>query len=1223
MIEKDTKALKRFLKRKVKVTLGLVVSFLITGSIGFAETIDGVVPQKNEIVQATTNNQIIDLMDKITGGQNTITISGEIGTETNINGEDVSHQFATASNLENVKFTFGEKDIVITSTGGTSISKNGVDGEDGKKGEDGKDVNNSVIVAGVNGNNGTAGTAGENSGIAGSSTLIGFDFNNAYGSSISGGNLTVTATGGKVADGGTGGNGGDGADGSLADATGLNIANSGGITISLGKITVEAIGSEGGNGGIGGTGGNGGTGGTGGIGGNVGTGGALGQGGAVGTNGQVGQAGSGGAGGSNNKYLDRVEGATGNDKNPGTAGVDGTGTADTTTNQTPGNTGTVAGTNPTVGTNGNGGTAEAIGLLLKNTDMTINGISEIKVTATAGDGATGNDRVDGTRGEKATAEGINLTGGTLGIGFEEGINFEVSADNGSEKNEATNITNDGGIIVVKGSGDIAVTTTAGSGNGASESDIATGIVLANSGATHLITDSGKLTITTEALNSDRTDRARSIVGTGTIVAHAKKDIEITTKVGTGGSTRAYGIDLDEGSQGEFITGGAFKLTTEALGTKYKGAHGIELSETDYFKVGATGDIAIITTAGANGGAGSATAYGIVIDNSSETKNANAIFETEKDFILKSEALGNRDKNSVGIVASKADINITAGGKVNISSNAGKGIEIRGTDELKSNLNIKGDTIAVSGKDHEYAIETHDTNVSLISTNGRTIIRKMYHADGDLNLQGKTEITEHLKLIGTDLYLKMEADKNTALNVGFNLTLIGTDIFFYNGDVEREGTNYGTIEAGSLSLYDENKVTMRTDLLSGEGDKIKVTGDVEGNGNLNISLFDQGMKNGYYVKDGKIFQGDKEIDEYEETVLVDVNGTTTTTGKITVEDVSYDNGAWEYDYKLTADKKVNIVKAPPANEDIVIKEINLVSAKAGKLQYNAHDSYVASYDMVAEASRELMTNVLERHEDGVWAEYLNGELKSGEVRENEIKYNGAQVGFEKTLGENFNAGLAFTYAKGDAEYVNAGDGNVENMAGSAYLGYEKSGHQVGLVATVGKADTDVTTVAGTITEKLDSSYDNDYYGVALGYGYKAKSNDGWTFEPNLQVAYTGVDSSEYDAKYTAGTAKVKNEKAESLIVRGGVTLGKELESGSKVYAKLAVFEEMEGEVETTVSADNRTETMKSDLGGTEYEYGLGVNFAVKEDAGIYVEVSHTEKENSSKDYGVKAGFEIKF
>ena len=34
-------SLKRFLKRKVKVTLGLVVAFMITGTVGFAETISG------------------------------------------------------------------------------------------------------------------------------------------------------------------------------------------------------------------------------------------------------------------------------------------------------------------------------------------------------------------------------------------------------------------------------------------------------------------------------------------------------------------------------------------------------------------------------------------------------------------------------------------------------------------------------------------------------------------------------------------------------------------------------------------------------------------------------------------------------------------------------------------------------------------------------------------------------------------------------------------------------------------------------------------------------------------------------------------------------------------------------------------------------------------------------------------------------------------------------
>ena len=40
-------SLKRFLKRKVKITLGLVITFLITGSIGYAEITEEPIPGKN------------------------------------------------------------------------------------------------------------------------------------------------------------------------------------------------------------------------------------------------------------------------------------------------------------------------------------------------------------------------------------------------------------------------------------------------------------------------------------------------------------------------------------------------------------------------------------------------------------------------------------------------------------------------------------------------------------------------------------------------------------------------------------------------------------------------------------------------------------------------------------------------------------------------------------------------------------------------------------------------------------------------------------------------------------------------------------------------------------------------------------------------------------------------------------------------------------------------
>lgn len=43
-------SLKRFLKRKVKITVGFIVAFMITGSVGFADTIkEAVVAGGNRI----------------------------------------------------------------------------------------------------------------------------------------------------------------------------------------------------------------------------------------------------------------------------------------------------------------------------------------------------------------------------------------------------------------------------------------------------------------------------------------------------------------------------------------------------------------------------------------------------------------------------------------------------------------------------------------------------------------------------------------------------------------------------------------------------------------------------------------------------------------------------------------------------------------------------------------------------------------------------------------------------------------------------------------------------------------------------------------------------------------------------------------------------------------------------------------------------------------------
>ena len=103
-------SLKRFLKRKVKITLGMVVAFLITGAVGFAETInDPIRGTKGEILEVIIGSEEYNPDVNITGNIK-LTKTGKLnaklsGTDSLLNGK-----IETANTAEsNIDFLDGAK----------------------------------------------------------------------------------------------------------------------------------------------------------------------------------------------------------------------------------------------------------------------------------------------------------------------------------------------------------------------------------------------------------------------------------------------------------------------------------------------------------------------------------------------------------------------------------------------------------------------------------------------------------------------------------------------------------------------------------------------------------------------------------------------------------------------------------------------------------------------------------------------------------------------------------------------------------------------------------------------------------------------------------------------------------------------------------------------------------------------------------------------------------
>ena len=99
-------SLKRFLKRKVKITLGLVVAFMITGAVGYAEVI------KEPIIITTEAEPVIkkiyDIQAKNIIGNQTYTIEVKNKGKLDINSEEI-----TLQSFSSAKYVYG-----VTASGG-------------------------------------------------------------------------------------------------------------------------------------------------------------------------------------------------------------------------------------------------------------------------------------------------------------------------------------------------------------------------------------------------------------------------------------------------------------------------------------------------------------------------------------------------------------------------------------------------------------------------------------------------------------------------------------------------------------------------------------------------------------------------------------------------------------------------------------------------------------------------------------------------------------------------------------------------------------------------------------------------------------------------------------------------------------------------------------------------------------------------------------------------
>ena len=1087
--------------------------------------------------------------------------------------------------------------IVLNGLQVTAVAGNGSAGGQGGKGGTG----------GVGGNGGAGGNGsfGEKGGGLGLDDLtatnngVATSVSTAFpGTPVTGDNVTVTttttqhqilagktyggaggaggagATGAIGGVGGQGGNGGNGGSGGFAKAVGFTGSGIK-MDVQLGAVEVAATG---GNGAKGGLGGNGGDGGVGGVGGNGGQGGQAGSDYIVSGNQNI-------VGQTDQTYRYQQTGTDPITSQPvygwvaisdvtdhGTNVTDqkttvseSTRTEDNDAKGGQGGTGGQGGAGGAAGTNGNssnGGSATSMGLSFSDGSLVNLNVTAIKATATAGNGvgkieASGTDKTDGELGTAADpATDINGTtggaGGTGGTGSTLHAAIEQSF-NGSDAT-AKALETEKSILNVVSDADLEISAKA---ENASATNTAAAVYAKKAVIDYQV--AGKLTIDAQAIGD--IDSADGTYG----AVHSTNTKSTATALKLMGSKMSVMAD---------------SLEVKAFTDKGDGLN-------DSNAITAYDSVIDVHTAGAikiEATNGSKADYKDIKKRTASAivgRGSTLSFVSESGGIVVT-AIGHDGDAAMAVYDSVGGVNFDA-------KDAAEGIVFNGNVSVtESTFNLKSNT-AVNGN-------------------------KQGGGDDVGTSDGKLDIT------GTIMNL---TDNLSTLTVADTTTLKGSTVYFYDDNDQADKYNtadYRTITTDKLSASGTNELFMRTNAngvygQSAGNDKIVSENTVTGSGTYDITVFDQGMRNGYNNAAGVAAKGHLNND-------VKLIENADATGTYNIKEMKYDNGVWAYEYEGAAevvDGSLNLTNittkaCEQSSAQTAAQDANKIAAGAAVTLFGGDETLMERLGDVRNGGDN----------DGVWAKYVGGKIKvDGLKGDNDFKYNGFAAGYDHEIGSNWRIGLAGQYAKGDTTLTN-GDGEIKTAAGALYGTWTgDKGHHVDIIAKVGKVDSETSAYGGTIAQKLDGDFGSTAMSFAVEYGYRQDLQNGWFVEPMVRASYVHLGGDDYTVTTRDNTMSVINDAMNSIVLRGGFLLGKTFAEASNVYLKAAVLHDFDGDINTKVSADGRTASYSDSIGGTAIEYGIGVNHKFNKDSSMYFDVERISGGDVTKNWGVNLGFRYSF
>ena len=259
--------------------------------------------------------------------------------------------------------------------------------------------------------------------------------------------------------------------------------------------------------------------------------------------------------------------------------------------------------------------------------------------------------------------------------------------------------------------------------------------------------------------------------------------------------------------------------------------------------------------------------------------------------------------------------------------------------------------------------------------------------------------------------------------------------------------------------------------------------------------------------------------------------------------------------------------------------------------------------------------------GVWARTWGGQNKySGNNTSFKNSYWAGQVGYDKTLANGWNVGVAFDYMTGDDSYY-AGSGDTKTYTLGLYGSKEISNNEfIDLTAKVGRVSNDFET-KDILGRTVKGDYKANGFSFSGQYSKRFGSEAAGYFEPQAQLTIGRLGSCDFDSTGTL-EGHISQDAFTSIVGRLGIEAGQASDHG-RYFARLSLSHEFAGDVDTHFSDSSATMTREFNLDGTWCDLTVGGTYDLSDKVSFYGDVTKTLTGDYKQDWKVNAGLRFTF